>query len=110
MSTYYFISKFGAIKLNPIITTIGRKNGHIKLHSLGCSDRHASVIIKPDRSVKLINHSRSNCVFVNDHELVPGQSIVLTPGDVINFSGDEPFKFVDSVDTIDLCSRSLSPD
>lgn len=108
---FFLVNKFGAIKLTKLVTRIGRRDSDIRLHSLACSDRHGSIIQRPDDTLVIINHSFGKFIFVDDYKLDPGQSISLSAGDIISFSGDETFKFVeaDRLSSISVAS-SLSPD
>lgn len=108
---YFLVNKFGAIKLTKLVTRVGRRNSDVCLHSLACSDRHGSIIQRSDGTVVIINHSFDEFIFINDYKLDPGQSISLTTGDIISFSGDETFKLVeaDHLSSI-FVAASLSPD
>lgn len=108
---FFLVNKFGAIKLTKLVTRVGRRNCDICLHSLACSDRHGSIIQRSDGTIVIINHSSEEFVFINDYKLDPGQSISLSAGDIISFSGDETFKLVeaDRLSSIFVAS-SLSPD
>jgi len=110
---FFLVNKFGAIQLTKLVTRVGRLNSDVRLHSLACSDRHGSIIQRADGIVVIINHSPDEFIFINDYKLEPGQSISLSPDDIISFSGDETFKFIetDQLSTIFVIgSPSLSPD
>lgn len=108
---YYLVNKFGAIKLTKLVTRVGRRNCDICLRSLACSDRHGSIIQRSDDTLVIINHSFDEFISINDYRLDPGQSITLSAGDIISFSGDETFKLVeaDHLSSI-FVAASLSPD
>lgn len=89
---YYLVTRFGGIPLNRLVNTIGHKGCTIKLHSVECSRRHASIIFLRDNSLKIRNESRSNYIYVNDVKLLPNDSLILVPGDVLSFAGEETFK------------------
>lgn len=110
---YHLITRYGAIKLCSILTTIGHLGCNIKLHSPDCAPRHASIVIRPDGTVKIFN--RADCeehyIYVNDVKLLPGQFVYLNVDDIISFSGVESFKFVHDVPTIILNDFiQLTPD
>lgn len=110
---FFLLTKFGAITLTRWLTRIGRRNCDVRLHSLACSDRHGSIIQRPDGLTILVNHSFEAPIYINNFYLEPGQSIALSSGDVICFSGDESFKFVESDQlptVLIISSPRLSPD
>lgn len=110
---YFLITKYGAIKLTKWVTRVGRQHCDIHLSSLSCSSRHGSIIQRSDGLLTIINHSPDEFIYINEYRLDPGQSIALSHGDVISFSGDEFFKIVhsDVLPTILIVSSPrLSPD
>lgn len=107
------MNKFGAILLSKYVTRLGRRNCDIRLYSLACSNRHASIIQRADDTVSIINHSDDEPIFINRIEIVPGQSIALLHGDTISFCGDNAFQFVKWQAIPSVCvdlSPQLSPD
>lgn len=110
---YFLINRFGAIQLTEYVTRLGRRNCDIRLYSLACSYRHASIIQRADDTVSIINHSDDEPIFINRTEIEPGQSVALIHGDTISFSGDDTFKFVkwQALPSVYVdSSRPLSPD
>lgn len=107
---YFLVTRFGAVPLDRFVTTIGRTNCNIKLHSAACSHRHGSFIFLPDGSLKLKNHSSTNLIFINDAKLEPGCYSIVSVGDVVSFSGVETFKICDEDITANLLPTSPSPD
>lgn len=89
---FYLITKFGAIEIKKWVTCIGRKDCDIRLHFFSCSHRHGSIILRPDGTISLINHSMDEPIFINKIELDLRQGISLKDGDVVSFSGDHFFK------------------
>lgn len=108
---FFLVTKFGAILLTKLVTRVGRCNSDVKLHSLACSQRHGSIIQRSDGTVVIINHSDDEFIFINDYRLEPAQSITLSSGDVLSFSGDESFRFIETDYPPSVCvESSLSPD
>lgn len=110
---FFLVNKFGAIKLTKLVTRVGRGNCDVRLHSLACSDRHGSIIQRSDNTVVITNHSLDEPIFINDNKIDPGQSFALSSGDVVSFSGDDTFKFVEAdrlSSVFVIGSPSLSPD
>lgn len=107
---FFLMTKYGAIPLNDFVTKIGRLRCHLKLHSAECSSWHGSIIIRADRKIKLINHSTSKHIFINDIKINPNESSYLEIGDVISFSGVETFKLVNEAPVVELSVVELTPD
>jgi len=90
----YLVNAFGAIRLSNLVNRIGRESDNgIRLRSNLCSRRHASIINRADNTWVIVNHSAHCAIFINDTKLEPGNSINLTIGDIISFSGVVTFRF-----------------
>lgn len=91
---FCLVNRYGDTEINRFFTTIGRVLCNIKLYSAECSDHHASLICLPDGRLKLRNRSLNEVIFVNDHPVHRSQTVILSIGDVISFSGVESFRLL----------------